>query len=87
MGETYTLEEARGFITGYIVSYDTLDPHNRREAMVEFIHHEISYEAISGLGFTISYSFTVSAITTVGQGISSPPITVYGNQFTMHDMI
>ena len=79
-----TLEEARGFITGYTVSYDTLDLRRRKEAMVEFIHPEGSFKVIGGLGFTTSYSVTVSASTTAGEGISSPPITAYGNQSIIH---
>ena len=75
-----SLKEARGFITGYTMSYDTLDSRHRKEAMVEFAHPEDSYKVIGGLGFTASYSITVSASTAVGQGISSPPIIVNGNK-------
>ena len=82
-----TLEEARGFITGYIVSYDTLESRRRKEAVVEIIHPEGSYKVIGGLGFTTSYSVTVSASTTAGQGISSRPIMANGNKFTLSCMV
>lgn len=74
-----SLEEARGFITGYTVLYNTLNSRRKKEAVIEFIDPEGSYKVISGLGFTTSYSVTVSASTTAGQGISSPPIIVDGN--------
>lgn len=78
-----SLEEARGFITSYTVSYDTLDSRPRKEATVEFVHPEDSYKVISGLGITTSYSVKVSASTAVGPGINSPPIIVNGNQITI----
>ena len=73
-----SLEEARGVVTGYTVSYDTLDSRQRKEATLEFAQPEDSYKVIGGLGFTISYSITVSASTAVGQGTSSSPIIVNG---------
>ena len=73
-----SLEEARGVVTGYTVSYDTTDSHQRKEAVLEFAQPEDSYKVIGGLGFTTSYAITVSASTAVGQGISSPPIIVNG---------
>lgn len=73
-----SLEEARGVVTGYTVSYDTLDSRRRKEAILEFAQPEDSYKVISGLGFTTSYSITVSASTAVGQGTSSSPIIVNG---------
>ena len=73
-----SLEEARGVVTGYTVAYDTLESRRRKEVMLEFAQPEDSYKVIGGLGFINSYSITVSASTAVGQGISSPPITVNG---------
>ena len=78
-----SLEEARGFIISYTVSYDTLDSRRREEATVEFVHPEGSYKVISGLGITTSYSVTVSANTAAGQGVNSPPIIVNGNHISM----
>ena len=73
-----SLEEARGVVTGYTVSYDTLDSRQRKEAMLELAEPEDSYKVIGGLGFTNSYSIRVSASTAIGQGTSSPPIIVNG---------
>ena len=73
-----SLEEARGVVTGYTVSYDTLDSRQRKETMLELAEPENSYKVIGGLGFTNSYSIRVSASTAVGQGTSSPPIIVNG---------
>ena len=82
-----SLEEARGFITSYTVSYDTLDSRRRKEATVEFVHPEGSYKVISGLGITISYVVTVSASTAVGLGINSPPIIVNGKPNHHHTIM
>ncbi len=65
-------------VTGYTVSYDTLESRRRKEAMLELAQPEDSYKVIGGLGFITSYSITVSASTAAGQGTSSPPITVNG---------
>lgn len=82
MNVTWTklsLEEARGFITRYTVSYDILESRRRREALVEFVNSESSYKVIGGLGITMSYSVTVSGSTTAGEGLRSPPIVLNGN--------
>ncbi len=42
------------------------------------IHPDSSYKVIGGLGFTESYSITVSASTSVGEGISSVTILAHG---------
>ncbi len=74
-----TLEEARGFITGYMVAYDTMELRRRRAVRMEVVSPDSS---IGGLGFTESYSITVSASTVAGQGISSFPIVSHGEYVT-----
>jgi len=69
-----TLEEARGFVTGYTVRYDTLESRGRRAVRIEAVHPDSSYKVIGGLGFTESYSITVSASTVVGEGMSSSAV-------------
>lgn len=39
---------------------------------------ESSYKVIGGVGITESYSITVSASTSAGEGISSPPFILTG---------
>ena len=73
-----TLEEARGFVTGYTIRYDTIALRRRRAVRMEVVDQEDSYAVIGGLGFTESYSITVSASSTAGEGIASEPILVYG---------
>lgn len=73
-----TLEEARGLITAYTVTYETVGSRRRKEVMEEVSEPENSYKVVGGLGFTTSYSVMVSASTTAGQGISSSAITVQG---------
>ena len=74
-----TLEEARGFVTGYTVRYDNIESRReRREARVEVVPPESSYKVIGGLGFTESYSITISASTLAGEGIDSMAIRVSG---------
>ena len=71
--------EAKGFLTRYTVSYDTVESRRRKEALVEFVHSESSYKVIGGLGITTSYLVTVSASTAAGQGSSGSSIIVNGN--------
>ena len=73
-----SLEEARGVVNGYTVSYETLESRRRKEALLEFAQPGDSYKVIGGLGFTTAYSITVSASTAVGQGTNSPPIILNG---------
>ena len=71
-----TLEQARGFITGYTVTYQSLALRSRKEAVMEFVQPEGSYKVIGRLEYTTPYLVTVSARTAAGEGISSPAITV-----------
>ena len=74
-----TLEEARGFVTGYAVSYDAVElRRKKRELRREIVHPDSGYKVIGGLGFTESYSITVSASTSAGEGIASRPVVVRG---------
>ena len=73
-----TLEEARGFVAGYTINYDSQEACKRREARVEVVHPDSSYKVISGLMFTESYSVTMSASTSAGEGIISSPIISHG---------
>lgn len=73
-----TLEEARGFITAYTVSYEMVGVRRRKDVMEEISEPENSYIVVGGLGFTTSYSVMVSASTIAGQGISTSAITVQG---------
>ena len=73
-----TLEEARGFITTYTLTFETLDSRRRKEVMEEITQPEDSNKVVGGLGFTTSYLIRISASTIAGQGISSSAITVHG---------
>lgn len=75
---TLTPEQARGFITGYTVTYQSLALRSRKEAVMEFVQPGDTYKIIGGLEYTTPYLVTVSARTAVGEGISSPAITVHG---------
>ena len=78
-----SLEKARGFITGYTVTYESLALRQRKEAMMEYVQPaEGSFKVIGGLSFTTSYSVTVSARTTAGEGISNSAILVDGRSTT-----
>lgn len=75
-----TLDEARGFVTGYTIRYDTLESRRRRAVVMEVVHPDSTYKVIGGLGFTESYSITVSASTSAGEGIDSAPFVISGKQ-------
>ena len=75
--EKLTLEEARGFLTDYTITYATLESRPRRDVRMEMVHPDSSYKVIGGLGYTESYSVTVSASTSVG-GVSSVAILSQG---------
>ena len=76
--EKLTLEEARGFLTFYTITYATLESRRRRDVRMEMVHPDSSYRVIGGLGYTESYSVTVSASTSVGEGVSSIAILSRG---------
>lgn len=73
-----TLEEARGFVTGYTVRYDSIESRRRRALKLEFVEPDSTYKVIGNLGLTESYSVTVSASTTAGEGIESTPFFLQG---------
>ncbi len=78
--EKLSLEEARGYITGYTIRYDTIGTRNKRNVRMEVVDPDSLYKVIGDLGFTESYSVTVSANTAVGEGISSTVFSSYGKQ-------
>lgn len=71
-----SLEEARGFITGYSITYDVVSRQTRRQAVTEHADPRASYKVIENLVPTYQYSVTVSATTSAGQGVSNDPISV-----------
>ena len=73
-----TLEEARGFITSYKITYDVLQARRRRDIRVEVADAEDSFKVIAGLGFTESYSVSISASTAAGDGINSIAVISHG---------
>lgn len=73
-----TLEEARGLITAYTVTYEIVNSRRRKEVMEEVSEPGDSYKVVGGLDFTSSYSVMVSASTAAGRGISSSATTVQG---------
>lgn len=70
-----TLEEARGFITSYIVTYSSADSRRRKRATgtVEVPGDQNSV-SIDDLDPDIEYSVSVAAATTAGTGVGSDPI-------------
>ena len=50
-----TLEEARGIITVYTVTYEIVSLRRRKEVMEEVSEVEDSYKVVGGLDFTSSY--------------------------------
>ena len=70
-----TLEEARGFITSYIVTYSSTESRRRKRttSTVEVAGDQTS-ATIDDLDPNVQYSVSVAAITTAGTGVSSDPI-------------
>ena len=73
-----TLDEARGFVTLYTIRYDSVGSRNKRAVKIEVAGPESSYKVIGGVGITESYSVTVSASTSAGEGIIGTPVIVSG---------
>ena len=73
-----TLEEARGFVTGYTVRYNSIESRLRRALRLEVVEPDSSYKIIGNLAVTESYSITVSASTIAGEGIESAPFFLQG---------
>ena len=78
-----TLEEARGFITGYTVTYTAEEDEERRRQLSkrdhdggsETVSEDQSSVTISGLDPDTQYSVSVAAETAVGRGVVSVPVT------------
>ena len=78
-----TLEEARGFITGYTVTYTAEEDEERRRQLSKRDHDsgsetvlgDQSSVTISGLDPDAQYSVTVAAETAAGRGFVSVPVT------------
>lgn len=70
-----TLEEARGFITSYIVTYSSADGRRRKRATstIEVAGDQTSV-SIDDLDPNVQYSVSVAATTTAGTGVGSDPI-------------
>ena len=73
-----SLEEARGFITHYTITYDVKEDRRKREATVVEVQPEGSYKVIGGLDLKRSYGVELSASTIEGEGVKSSTITVNG---------
>ena len=76
-----SLEQARGFITGYTVSYEPAPNTGGRRKR----HHGPNDETVSGTSATIggltpnvAYSVTVRANTAAGAGVTSDPVIASG---------
>ena len=81
-----SLEEARGFIRGYFITFIEIEEGNRRkrDAFRVEVGPEVSYTVISGLDLTKQYSVTVSAATSAGEGTKADQSSVNGKN-TLQD--
>ena len=68
--ERLTLEEARGFITAYTITYDSSVSRRKRAAGVKVVDPDQSYAVIGGLELAASYYVILSASTAIGPGIN-----------------
>jgi len=75
-----SLEEARGFITGYSVTYDINDGRKSREVRSEFVGKDESYKLIGSLDIEKNYYVTVSARTSAREGVASDAVVVNGKE-------
>lgn len=73
--ESLTLEQARGFVTGYDIQYTPSDSSGPVSATAPSDSSEFT---ISDLDRTLNYTVSVSAATTAGSGPSSPPVVLQG---------
>ena len=69
--ERLTLEEARGFITAYTITYDSSVSRRKRAAGVKAVDPDQSYAVIGGLELAASYYVILSASTAIGPGINT----------------
>ena len=86
-----TLEEARGFPTGYTVTYTSAapgDPARRRrrdeESGMETVSADQTSVTLTGLDSERQYSVSVAASTSAGTGTSSNPIMSPSESTTIH---
>ena len=69
-----TLEQACGFITGYVITYSGESSRGMRE--VRSVGANETSTTISDLRPEIDYSISVAASTSAGVGVASAPVTV-----------
>lgn len=69
-----TPAEARGFPTGYIITYEEEQQRKKRQIQTEEVGPDESYKVIGNLELTRSYVVTVSASTIGGRGMVSEKI-------------
>ena len=81
-----SLEEARGFITGYSVTYDINDGRKKREVRSEFVGKDESYKLIGSLDIVKNYYVTVSTRTSAG-GVASDAVVVNGEEKQSHILL
>lgn len=76
-----SLEEARGFITNYTVTYEPAPSTGglqKRDHDRSLVTVKGTMAVISGLSPNLAYSVTVRANTAAGMGVVSEPTTVSG---------
>lgn len=77
-----TLEEARGFIAEYAVTYSSDDGRRKRshETGTVTVPGDATSVTLTGLDHEERYSVSVAARTVAGQGVSSPEFNAPGNK-------
>ncbi len=74
-----SLEEARGFPIGYIITLEDVGAsRQRRVALTSVSGPEDSYKVIGGLDLTTQYSVSVGAATSEGGGLQSTEVLLEG---------
>ena len=73
--ESLTLEQARGFVAGYDISYTPSDGSGPVSARAPSDSNQFT---ISDLDRTLDYTVSISAATAAGSGPSSPPVVLQG---------
>ena len=69
-----TLEQARGFITGYIITYNDVSARRKRE--IRSVGANETSTTISNLRPERGHAISVAARTVAGVGAASEPVTV-----------
>ena len=70
-----TLEQARGFITSYVISYSSDTSRRKRQDGRETVAGDQSSVTLAGLDSDLKYSVSVAAVTAAGEGVASEPIS------------